>query len=122
MAEELKRSIQEVMKATPGVRGVVIGDRDGVPILRVHDETVPETAFRPGFLSSVGFATDQASKLGHGKARHIISIHERHQMIHFQMDPLILTVIADADANTGILLSLDKELSDVMEAVRIAVQ
>lgn len=74
------------VSSTPGVRGVVIGDRDGVPILRVHDETVPETAFRPGFLSSVGFATDQASKLGHGKARHIISIHERHQVTNWQRE------------------------------------
>ncbi|OQV14026.1 putative Ragulator complex protein LAMTOR3-B [Hypsibius exemplaris] len=122
MAEELKRSIQEIMKTTPGVRGIVIADRDGVPIIRVNDETVPETVMRPGFLSSVGFATEQSSKLGYGVTNHIISIHERHQIVHFNIPPLILSVIADTECNTGILLTLRNELSDITDAVRTAIQ
>ncbi|XP_055357794.1 ragulator complex protein LAMTOR3-B-like [Paramacrobiotus metropolitanus] len=122
MTEDLRKHIQETIRSVPGVRGVVIADRDGVPILRVHDETVPETVMRPPFLSSVGFATDQASRLGYGKTNYVISIHERHQMVHFNLTGIILTVIADVESNTGLLLTLSNDLTDVTDSIRNALQ
>ncbi len=47
------------------------------------------------------FCTVQASKLGMGKNRGIVSYYSGHQVVQFNHHPLVVTFVAQTDANTG---------------------
>lgn len=64
-----------------GLHGILITDRDGVPVVSVASEKAPELAMRASFLSTFGMATDQASKLGLGKNKTIICTYSSYQVI-----------------------------------------
>lgn len=64
-----------------GLLCILITDRDGVPLLRVASERAPELSMRPGFLSTFGMATDQASKLGLGRNKTVICMYSNYQVL-----------------------------------------
>jgi len=51
-----------------------------------------------------------------------VSTFGNHQIAQFNHTPLVTTLIADANANTGILLELGNELKDVAEMITGALQ
>ncbi|CAG8844165.1 10958_t:CDS:2, partial [Racocetra persica] len=44
-------------------------------------------------------------------------LYELYQIVQFNHSPLITTLIADANANTGVLLDLENELKDVIDTI-----
>lgn len=64
-----------------GLHCILITDRDGVPLVRSVTERAPQLALRPNFISTFGMATDQASKLGLGRNKTIISMYSSYQVI-----------------------------------------
>ncbi|XP_045595378.1 ragulator complex protein LAMTOR3 [Procambarus clarkii] len=111
MAEEMKKYLHDLMNSTENVLGIVVTDRDGVPILRVAADDVPELAMRPNFISTFSMATDQAGKLGMGKNNKMVCIYGNYQVVHFNKLPMVVTVIATSTANTGLLMDMDKDIS-----------
>ena len=65
-----------------GLHSILITDRDGVPVISVANDKVPELATRAGFLATFGMATDQGSKLGLGKNKTIICMYSSYQVIY----------------------------------------
>lgn len=63
-----------------GLHCILITDRDGVPLVRSVTERAPQLALRPNFISTFGMATDQASKLGLGRNKTIISMYSSYQV------------------------------------------
>lgn len=123
MADELRRSLHQILSKVSGLYGIILTDRDGVTILKAHLEPgvtgFPEAALRLAFLSNFGNATEQASKLGMGRNNKIISIYQRYQVIQFNKLPVVVTLIAKKDANTGYLLTtLDDLLNPLVTAIR----
>lgn len=98
-----------------GLLGIVITDRDGVPLLKVASEDAPELGMRPSFLSTFGMATDQASKLGMGKNTKIVCVYGTYQIIHFNCAPLVITAIGLSGANTGQIMQLDTDLQPLVK-------
>ncbi|GAB6018844.1 hypothetical protein CHUAL_000505 [Chamberlinius hualienensis] len=113
--DALRKSLYQLIQRIPGLRSIVITDRDGVPILKVTTEGTPELAIRPAFLSTFGMATDQASKMGLGRNRSIICSYSSYQVVQFNKLPLMVTLIATSAANTGVLLGLEPELDPILE-------
>jgi len=118
MAEELKKYFHRLLKMVDGLNAIIISDRDGVPVLKVCGEGTPDLALRPKFLATFGMATEQASKLGLSANKTIVSIYDNHQVICLNKLPLIITMIASVDANTGMILSLEDEMSGTLEELR----
>ncbi|RKO84282.1 Ragulator complex protein LAMTOR3, partial [Blyttiomyces helicus] len=60
-----------------------------------------EGILEPAFSATFSVASDQAGKLGFGKNKMILSTFEQYQIVQFNHSPLILTLLASANANTG---------------------
>lgn len=69
MADDLKRFLYKKLPSVEGLHAIVVSDRDGVPVIKVANDSAPEHALRPGFLSTFALATDQGSKLGLSKTK-----------------------------------------------------
>eukprot|EP01137_Pigoraptor_chileana_P016054 Opistho-2@72546 len=117
MAEELQSFFSRLLTRIPGLEAALVTDRDGVIVIKAVTDAVSEQALQSSFLATFALATEQAGKLGLGKNRSVTCMYENHQVIHFGHLPLIISLIASADANTGILLNLEKELKAAVDPV-----
>uniref|UniRef100_A0A670IXI0 Late endosomal/lysosomal adaptor, MAPK and MTOR activator 3 n=3 Tax=Podarcis muralis TaxID=64176 RepID=A0A670IXI0_PODMU len=115
MADELKRFLYKKLPSVEGLHAIVVSDRDGVPVIKVANDNAPEHALRPGFLSTFALATDQGSKLGLSKNKSIICYYNTYQVVQFNRLPLVVSFIASSNANTGLIVSLEKELAPLFE-------
>ncbi|XP_034527361.1 ragulator complex protein LAMTOR3 isoform X2 [Ailuropoda melanoleuca] len=79
MADDLKRFLYKKLPSVEGLHAIVVSDRDGVPVIKVANDSAPEHALRPGFLSTFALATDQGSKLGLSKNKSIICYYNTYQ-------------------------------------------
>ncbi|XP_063138292.1 ragulator complex protein LAMTOR3 isoform X1 [Rattus norvegicus] len=103
MADDLKRFLYKKLPSVEGLHAIVVSDRDGVPVIKVANDSAPEHALRPGFLSTFALATDQGSKLGLSKNKSIICYYNTYQVVQFNRLPLVVSFIASSNANTGTL-------------------
>lgn len=122
MVEELKQHLHRTIKRVDGLHAIIISDRDGIPVIRAATENAPEFALRPAFLATFGAGTEQAGKLGLSKNKSIVSIYSTYQVVQINKLPLVLSLIASSQANTGALLGLEDELNDLLEDIKIAVE
>ncbi|PWA16356.1 hypothetical protein CCH79_00004474 [Gambusia affinis] len=111
-----------VLLSVEGLHAVVVTDRDGVPVIKVANDNAPVHALRPGFLSTFALATDQGSKLGLSKNKSIICYYNSYQIVQFNRLPLVISFIASSNANTGLIMSLEKELAPLIENLRQVVE
>jgi len=135
MIEELRKMVQDRLVEVSGLRGLVITDMDGVPVLQVSQETPPsggvgatEACQRFQFTSAHSIAEEKCGRLA--------MINCKRSLVHYQdqqvlttvvngstgsADRLVLSLIADAEANTGILENFAKRMqplvSDIAKAV-----
>uniref|UniRef100_A0AAX7SVI7 Ragulator complex protein LAMTOR3 n=1 Tax=Astatotilapia calliptera TaxID=8154 RepID=A0AAX7SVI7_ASTCA len=89
---------------------------------RFANDNAPVHALRPGFLSTFALATDQGSKLGLSKNKSIICYYNAYQIVQFNRLPLVISFIAGNTANTGLIMSLEKELASLIEELRQVVE
>lgn len=121
MAVELfKKELNQLMKSIPGLLAILIIDRDGVPLIEVHKDLVPELAMQASTLSMTVLAADQVAKLGFGECNTICCDYDNYQVVTFNKLPtsLVVTLIADSSANTGMLLSLGPDFDPVINELR----
>ncbi|XP_009082919.1 PREDICTED: ragulator complex protein LAMTOR3 [Acanthisitta chloris] len=114
--------LQGSSSCVEGLHAIVVSDRDGVPVIKVANDNAPEHALRPGFLSTFALATDQGSKLGLSKNKSIICYYNSYQVVQFNRLPLVVSFIASSNANTGLIVSLEKELTPLFEELRQVVE
>lgn len=114
----VKKYFTQIMKMVDGVLAIAVTDREGIPVLLVKDDKLPPDAAKPRVLSSAALTFEQASKLGLGQTQNVTVFFTSHQMVCFNKMPLAVTVIADRKANTGHILSLEKEISNVVNAMK----
>ncbi|XP_051032808.1 ragulator complex protein LAMTOR3-like [Phodopus roborovskii] len=115
MADDLKRSLYKKLPSVEGIHAIVVSDRDGVPVIKVANDSAPEHALRPGFLSTFALTTDQGSKLGLSKNKSIICYCNTYQVVQFNRLPLVVSFIASSNTNTGLIVSLEKDLAPLFE-------
>ncbi|KAL7646542.1 UNVERIFIED_CONTAM: hypothetical protein RMT77_001793 [Armadillidium vulgare] len=119
MIEDATSYMQSVLESyrKDGLHAIAVTDRDGVPLLKVADAEIPEHALRQNFLSTFGMATDQANKLGIGKSKLMVFAYSNIQIILFNKHPLLVTLIASVNANTGLLLKLEEQLHSLVSCL-----
>ncbi|XP_070776573.1 ragulator complex protein LAMTOR3 isoform X2 [Enoplosus armatus] len=99
MADDLKRYLYKQLQSVEGLHAIVVTDRDGVPVIK-----------------------DQGSKLGLSKNKSIICYYNTYQIVQFNRLPLVISFIASSNANTGLIMSLEKELAPLIEELRQVVE
>ncbi|XP_065899459.1 ragulator complex protein LAMTOR3-A-like [Dysidea avara] len=120
MTEELKLFFQRLLPTVDGLEGIVVADRDGVPVLEVSTGLCPPNVLKPLFLGAFSLCSDQAGKVGFGKNKRITTFYSDHQVIQFNYFPVIVTLIAKSSANTGLLYMLDEEMKDAVSDLTAA--
>ncbi|XP_065199055.1 ragulator complex protein LAMTOR3-B-like [Sycon ciliatum] len=115
MADDIEVALKKLISGVDGLEGIVISDRDGVPVAKVLNGDVPEAASRPGFLATFSMATEQASKLGLGANKSLICFYDNCQVVHLNFTPLVATLLARVDANTGVLLGMSAQLNESVQ-------
>lgn len=118
MAEELRRYFYQLMKTVEGVHAIMVTDREGVPLLQVRDETVQDYTIRANVLATSGTALEQGSKIGLGQTKTVTAMFSNHQLICFNKLPLVVTILADRQANTGHILSLEQQFCEIIDSLR----
>ncbi|XP_061842876.1 ragulator complex protein LAMTOR3 [Nerophis lumbriciformis] len=122
MVDDLKKYLFKQLQSVEGIHAIVVTDRDGVPVIKVASDNAPGPAMKPGFLSTFALATDQGSKLGLSKNKSIICYYNSYQILQFNRLPLVVSFIASSNANTGLIMSLEKELAPLIEELRQVVE
>ncbi|KAK2165689.1 hypothetical protein LSH36_46g01016 [Paralvinella palmiformis] len=105
-----------------GLHAIIITDRDGVPVLKVADEHLPHAAMQPRLLATAAMAVEQANKLGVSNNKNIITVYKNHQLISINRQPLIVNMIANANANTGLILSLEADMQEPLDDICAALE
>lgn len=121
MTAALSSYFQSLLSKVEGSLAFLITDRNGVPIVKVLSGKCPESATRGSFLSTFATATEQASKLGLSNNKRMICMYPSYQVVMFNYLPLVVTVIGCASTNTGLLLDMESEFSDVVEKLKSSV-
>ncbi|ESO85831.1 hypothetical protein LOTGIDRAFT_221281 [Lottia gigantea] len=119
---ELKRSLFKFMSNVEGLDAIIVTDRDGVVMLKVAHESVPDQVTRHQFLSVFGSMSDQASKLGLGTNQRIISLYDNYQVVQINKQPLLVTMVGSSEANTGEILNLEKDLDMLFKDLSTVIQ
>ncbi|KAI7878631.1 Roadblock/LC7 domain-containing protein [Lichtheimia hyalospora FSU 10163] len=105
-----------------GLLAAFITDKDGVVILKSAQQDAPENIVDPTFFTSFTVANNQASKLGLKQNRYIMSMYDQYQFVQYDSNPLIITVVASADANTGFLINFGHKLVELSKPLASAMQ
>ncbi|ORX89187.1 ragulator complex protein LAMTOR3-like protein [Basidiobolus meristosporus CBS 931.73] len=111
MTTNLQAHIDKLIKRVDGLEAVLITDRDGVIILQASGENASSKLLEPILSNTFVVASDQASKLGL-KKNHNSAV---------QLFPLVLSLVADAEANTGVLMDLGNELKPLTDVIIAAI-
>ncbi|EDW12903.1 ragulator complex protein LAMTOR3 homolog [Drosophila mojavensis] len=123
MSDDIKKYFNDLLQKVSGLYVIQIADRDGVPLLRVSNsqEKNVDFALMPSFIPTFTTACDQASKLGLGRNKTIISMYSNYQVVQMNKLPLILTFVGAEDCNTGHILALEHQVDDYLEEIKLAV-
>jgi len=114
--------LNSLLYRIPKVSSVVVTDRDGVLLLNAVDESLsvaesPIADFSVGYNSSA----EQAGKLGLGSNRYIISMYQDWCMMQLNLNPIILTIIAEPSVNIGMIINAIPEINLHLENIRAGV-
>ncbi len=83
MVEELRRIVIQKAAAVDGLLGVVISDKEGIPILKAavdQNAVVLDSCFRHQFLSISNTISEHAGKMCLGNTNHILSSFDHYQV------------------------------------------
>ena len=114
---ELRQLIVDIASNTKGVLGLVISDKDGVPVLKteiVSGNQIVDGCFRNQFLSVYGSMSEHAAKMCLGSTLSIMSTFDDYQVVHCNHSPLVLTVVATREAMTGQIMSMSQTLKPLI--------
>src|SRR5438132_1041166 len=99
-----------MMKEVPGLLVICISDRDGVSIIKSCLKQVDknmDNMLKPCLLAASSSCTgDQANKLGIGICSSVVCQYDNFQVVSFNRPPFLVSMIANKDTCTGLLLGL----------------
>ena len=109
--------LQRIIARVPGLRAVLVSDKDGVTVERAGDQSVPPSSF------VFGVTSEQLAKMPFGKCESIVATREDGScLIHVNSNPLVITFVADPGTNIGVILSLAHDISRALEPISSAIE
>jgi len=67
-------------------------------------------------------ACDQAAKSGLGKTSTSVAYYDNRIVVHVNALPLVVSMIAEPDANVGLLLAIAPDIRAAIEPLRLQIQ
>ena len=114
--KEIQRELQHIIKDVPGLEGIAITDRDGVPVIKSCSKDLSiEQVLKPSLLAATASSADQGAKLGIGRCLSVICEYDHYQVVSLNKSPFVVTLIANKNACTGLLLALQDSLDPVIQ-------
>ncbi|EDW78115.1 ragulator complex protein LAMTOR3 homolog [Drosophila tropicalis] len=120
MSDNIHKYFNDLVQKVSGLYVIQITDRDGVPILQASQENI-DFALMPSIIPTFTTACDQASKLGLGRNKTIISMYSKYQVVQMIKLPLIVTFVGAENCNTGHILALESQMDEYLEDIKTAV-
>ncbi|KAL0086036.1 mitogen-activated protein kinase [Phycomyces blakesleeanus] len=105
-----------------GLKAAIVTDRDGVMILQCISEDAPAKVLEPAIPTTFAVANNQASKLGLQRNKCIVSMYDLFQVVQMDQNPLIITLVGDAAANTGLFMNLGQRIIEMTQPLVTALQ
>ncbi|KAI9315560.1 mitogen-activated protein kinase [Dichotomocladium elegans] len=105
-----------------GLKAALITDKDGVMIMKCKLPDAPASVTNPTLSTTFAVSNNQASKFGLKNNRYIISMYDVFQLVQFDDNPLIITLIGDAEANMGLLINLGNKIMTLSKPLVEALQ
>ncbi|KAI7862317.1 Ragulator complex protein LAMTOR3 [Spinellus fusiger] len=105
-----------------GLKAAMVTDRDGVVILQYVSPDAPPKVLEPAIPTSYAIASSQASKLGLQRNKCIVSVYNLFQVVQMDQNPLLITLVGDADANTGLFMHLGQRIIDMTQSLVFLLQ
>lgn len=121
MTDDVKKFFYNMLQRVAGLHCVMVTDRDGVPLINLERERLPEIVMKPAFLSTFTLAAEQSNKLGLGRNRNIISVYADYQVVQMNKLPLVVTFIGAENCNIGHILAIDHQIDAMLEELKTAV-
>jgi hypothetical protein len=134
-------------RSVPGLRAVFVCDRDGVTLLKcrrqeresvcvcmVHasltgwcfaataaNETVSDDE-DVTLAAAFAISADQVAKVHLGRMRSLATFFSKQLVVHINVLPLVVALIAEPDSNAGVLMSLEQDFSKALATLRASVE
>jgi len=116
--EELRKHLGTYMSQDPDLVGIILSDREGVPLLRVTTPECPDSVSRISFLSSfAGTSQEVGGKLGLGRNNTLVAVYGNYQVIHHQHQSVVMTLIGKVEASTGLLMNMTETLQPFLSDI-----
>ena len=123
MVEELRRVLSQHIAEIPGILALVISDKDGVPILQANTDNAHtvDACLRYQFLSSHAIVKESSKKVQLNGMKKSLVCYKDKQILSVMHGSLILSIIGKANANTGQMENLAKQMQPIVNDVSNAV-
>mmetsp|Transcript_37668 Transcript_37668/g.48535 ORF Transcript_37668/g.48535 Transcript_37668/m.48535 type:complete len:135 (-) Transcript_37668:297-701(-) len=119
----LQEFCDRILQRHEELQAVVISTSDGIPIGKAWRQgIVTEAKLESGVAKYFSVAADQASKMGLGQLGHMTALYDNIVLCHINMPPLVVSCVADSQANIGIVLNNVPEIKEALEPIRITVE
>uniref|UniRef100_A0A915KJ07 Ragulator complex protein LAMTOR3 n=1 Tax=Romanomermis culicivorax TaxID=13658 RepID=A0A915KJ07_ROMCU len=112
--EALRKAINGTFQSVCGLHGILITDREGVPIMKTVFEGMPDFTIRPALLASHVAAIEHTAKMGLGELKHVVSNYTNHRLVAVNFHSVIATFVGGADLNCSLIVSLKDEIAPVI--------
>eukprot|EP00029_Vermamoeba_vermiformis_P008998 TRINITY_DN4356_c0_g1_i1.p1 TRINITY_DN4356_c0_g1~~TRINITY_DN4356_c0_g1_i1.p1 ORF type:complete len:135 (-),score=30.74 TRINITY_DN4356_c0_g1_i1:15-419(-) len=120
--DDIQLFLEKVIERVQGLQAILVSDRDGVSLLTAQSGAGEELNAENTLCTVFATAADQASKCGLGKNKTLTTFFDNRLFVHINHTPLIITLLAEPDANCGVLLSLADELKGALEPLRTSIK
>ncbi|KAJ1967729.1 Ragulator complex protein lamtor3 [Dispira parvispora] len=114
----LLQYFKDLVAQVDHLKGVVLTDADGVPMLSESEPQLEPILHEPALSASFVQAVDKVTRLGLGDCQTSVCICSRHQFIHFNFNPVYCVLVADENAHTGQLLALRLEIGQRLQRLQ----
>lgn len=121
--DSMKRQLNALISSVDGLHAIVISDQDGVSLTRVADDSSVDMVLGPQQLSAYAMTLDQMKKIDQlGKSKYTVCFYNNFQLVIIDQSPILVTMIADADANSGSLIALQEDLAELITYAKSLVE
>merc|ERR1712000_452857 len=121
---DLEKYLYSLIDRVSGLRAVFVCDRDGVTLLKAIAPNNEKLASDDEVTLAASFAVsaDQVAKVHLGKVNSLAAFFNNQLIVHINVLPLVVALIADPDSNAALMMALQADLSKALQTLRDSVQ
>eukprot|EP00052_Salpingoeca_macrocollata_P033254 m.7782 g.7782 ORF g.7782 m.7782 type:complete len:121 (-) comp4905_c0_seq1:48-410(-) len=111
--------LASLLKSVEGLVAIAVSDFEGAPVLNVSTSSA---TMDPVVFASASVVCEQASRIGLGTSKSIATATDNLNIVHFNMEPLVVTLVGDQTSKIGALMALEESLRETFKSLRVQVQ